>query len=132
LRTDLTATEQPVTLRIEGRAKIQDQDVAHEAVPAEDRMQAFLWRHLVPAQEAKVAVFDPSYEPPTKRTLPAAEEMDMPTAEKPPAEKPAIPASKFTKAQVAGRLRQLKALYEQWLITDDFYARKVAECEAVQ
>ena len=36
----------------------------------------------------------------------------------------------FTKRQVAGRLRQLKALYAEWLLTDDFYLRKVAECEA--
>jgi hypothetical protein len=147
VRTDLTTTEQPVTLRIEGRAKIQDQELAHEAVPAEDRMQAFLWRHLVPAEESKVVVFDPSYQPPPKRVpppapAPAADEKDpapaeqppaeKPPADKPPAEKPAIPAPKFTRSQVAGRLRQLKVIYEQWLITDDFYARKVAECEALQ
>jgi hypothetical protein len=29
------------------------------AEPAEDRMQAFLWRHLVPAQELKAFVFNP-------------------------------------------------------------------------
>ena len=31
-----------------------------------------------------------------------------------------------------GRLRQLKMLYEEWLLTDDFCYRKVAECEAAQ
>jgi hypothetical protein len=36
----------------------------------EDRMQAFLWRHLVPAQDFKALVFDPSYEPPAQ-TRPA-------------------------------------------------------------
>jgi hypothetical protein len=39
---------------------------------------------------------------------------------------------KFTKQQVAGRLRQIKLLYEEGLLTDDFYDEKVAECEAVQ
>ncbi|HLX63192.1 MAG TPA: LamG domain-containing protein [Planctomycetota bacterium] len=39
---------------------------------------------------------------------------------------------KFTKQQVAGRLRELKYLFEQGLLTEDFYARKVAECEAAQ
>jgi len=67
VKTDLTATEQPVTLRVEGVAKIEDRDVAHEAVPAEDRMQAFLWRHLVPAEDLKVTVFDPSLEPSPRR-----------------------------------------------------------------
>jgi len=39
---------------------------------------------------------------------------------------------KFTKQQVAGRLRQLKLLYEEGLLTDEFYLRKVRECEAGQ
>ena len=39
---------------------------------------------------------------------------------------------KFTKQQIAGRLRQLKLLYEDGLITDEFYVEKVAECELVQ
>jgi hypothetical protein len=29
-------------------------------------------------------------------------------------------------------LRQLKALYDDWLLTDDFYGEKVAECEAAE
>ena len=61
VKTTLMETKQPVNLIVEGRAKIQDQDIAHEAVPAEDKMQAFLWRHLVPAEELKVLVYDPSY-----------------------------------------------------------------------
>ncbi|MFQ5473874.1 MAG: PPC domain-containing protein, partial [Dehalococcoidia bacterium] len=64
VKTTLVATEQPVSLAIEGRAVIEGRDVAHEAVPAEDRMQAFLWRHLVPAKESKVLVYNPSYQPP--------------------------------------------------------------------
>ena len=48
MRTSLTDNPQPVSLAIEGRAKIGKREVVHAAVPAEDRMQAFLWRHLVP------------------------------------------------------------------------------------
>ncbi len=135
VKTDLTETKDPVTLVVEGRAKIGDQGVAHEAVPAEDRMQAFLWRHLVPAQELKALVYDPSYVPPPKRVYtPPAAEAKAPAENQPAASssKPATEAPKFTKSQVAGRLRQLKTLYEDWLLTDEFYGRKVAECEAVQ
>jgi len=130
MKTDLIATKQPVNLVVEGRAMIHQREVIHEAVPAEDRMQAFLWRHLVPAKELKVMVYDPSYQPPPKRVPPvrapsAVEKNSQGASADPAAAKP-----QFTKRQVAGRLRQLKALYEEWLLTDDFYGRKVAECEA--
>ena len=46
-------------LRMEGRAKIDGREVVREAVPADDMMQAFAYRHLVPAQELKVAVVGP-------------------------------------------------------------------------
>ena len=39
---------------------------------------------------------------------------------------------RFNKQQVAGRLRQLKMLFEEGLLTDDFYNDKVAECEAAR
>ena len=183
LSTSLSATTQPVDLRLEGKAKIQDRDVAHEAIAAEDRMQAFLWRHLVPAADLKVLVYDPSYTPPPKRVrsapptpavvataTPAAETKAPPAVETkaPPAAEtkappaagttppavetkappavetkappaagtkaPAAPAAKptFSKSQVASRLRQIKALYEEGLLTDAFYDLKVAECEAAQ
>jgi hypothetical protein len=38
---------------------------------------------------------------------------------------------KFTKQQVAGRLMQLKLLYEEGLLTEKFYNEKVAECDVV-
>ncbi len=129
VKTALTETADPVNLIVEGRAKIGDRDVAHEAVPAEDKMQAFLWRHLVPAEELKALVYDPSYTPPPKRVPPpAAIETPAPT----PSAAPKTEPPKFSKSQVTGRLRQLKFLYEDWLLTDDFYARKVAECEALR
>ena len=38
-------------LRMEGRATIAGREVRHTAVPADDMMQAYFYRHLVPAQE---------------------------------------------------------------------------------
>lgn len=70
LKTTLDALTEPVILRIEGVAKIGDKEMAREAVPSEDRMQAFLWRHLVPARDFKVLVYDPEKGPPSKRPLP--------------------------------------------------------------
>jgi len=51
-----TSTKEPISIAIEGRANIGGRSVAHEAVPAEDMMQAFAYRHLVPAKELKVVV----------------------------------------------------------------------------
>jgi len=48
---------EPFALHIEGHASIQGREVVRQAVPADDRMQAFAYRHLVPAQELKVALF---------------------------------------------------------------------------
>ena len=59
LSTSLDKTEQPVSLTIEGRSTVQGKVVAHEAMPCEDRMQAFLWTHLVPAKEFLVTIPDP-------------------------------------------------------------------------
>ena len=42
---------------------------------------------------------------------------------------PAAVNRKFSKQQVAARLRQLKILFDEGLLTEDFYKRKVAECE---
>jgi hypothetical protein len=43
-------------LCMEGHATIQGKEISRLAVPAEDMMQAFEYRHLVPAQELKVAM----------------------------------------------------------------------------
>jgi len=60
IRTTLKETPDPVSLVICGVASSGARKWSHDAVPAEDRMQAFLWRHLVPAQEFKAMVFNPS------------------------------------------------------------------------
>jgi len=50
------APAEPVALRLEGRVRIDGRDVRRPVVPADERMQAFIYRHLVPAQEFVVAV----------------------------------------------------------------------------
>jgi hypothetical protein len=48
--------ESPQSLVIEGRAAIEGNEIVHTAVPADDMMQAFIYRHLVPAEDLQVAV----------------------------------------------------------------------------
>jgi len=61
LRATLTAPAQatgaPRPLRLEGEAAIDGETVRHLALPADDVMQAFAWRQLVPAKESLVWVF---------------------------------------------------------------------------
>ncbi len=125
------AIPDPVNLTVEGRATIDGKEIVREAVPAEDRMQAFLWRHLVPAQDLKILVYDPSYESPSKR-VPRELTPELQAKAKAAADALKAKNQKFTKNQVAGRVRQLKLLFEEGLLTDDFYGEKVAECEAAQ
>lgn len=47
---------EPFKLSLRGRASIGGREVSRDAVPADDRMQAFFYRHLVPAEEWVVAV----------------------------------------------------------------------------
>ena len=88
-------------------------------------MQAFLWRHLVPAKDLKACVVEPTDDD-SKPRRKRQEKAEAPAPAKPGA-KPA-----FTKAQVAGRLRQLERLFEEKLLSEEFYRDRVAECEAAQ
>jgi hypothetical protein len=45
------ATEEIIPIRIQGTAKHENGFLRRMAVPADNLMQAFLWRHLVPAQQ---------------------------------------------------------------------------------
>jgi len=56
--------EEPVVLQLEGRAAIGGQTVSRPVVPAEDMMQAFAYRHLVPSRELMVAVRRAQYPAP--------------------------------------------------------------------
>ena len=51
-----TAQQEPMDLRLEGRATIQGREVVRPGVPAEDMMQAFIYHHLVPMKSLLVAV----------------------------------------------------------------------------
>ena len=59
----------PIPISFEGRAVVQDRTITHPAVPAEDLMQAFLYRHLVPVKETQVAVTVPPPPRPVPRIL---------------------------------------------------------------
>ncbi len=69
LRVTLTAPqkplEQPINLQLEGRAKIDGQTVSRPVTPAEDMMQAFIYRHMVPSQEFMVMTRFPNRRAPT-------------------------------------------------------------------
>jgi hypothetical protein len=115
--------EGPFELTIEGTAKIGEQTIARDAVAADDRMQAFLWRHLVPARRFLAMLEDPGYKRPQR---PSPSQEIMAAAPKPDPEK----TRKFTKKQAAGELRRLERLYQERLMTEKFFALKAAECEA--
>ncbi|MEI7435536.1 MAG: hypothetical protein WCL16_01865 [bacterium] len=83
VKTTLGETLEPLNLTIIGSATNAVETIIRTAVPAEDRMQAFLWRHLVPAQELKVYVFCPPPPPPKPKSEP---EPSKPI----PASKPAL------------------------------------------
>ena len=120
LKTSLTEMEKPVNVTVVGTAKIGDQELVHEAVPAEDKMQAFLWRHLLPADTLPVLVFDSSYQPPADRIRPPIRDEDRPKGVKPT----------LTRSSVEGWLRQIERLYQEWFLTDAFANREIAGVEA--
>ncbi len=125
LKTSLLETPEPVRLTLAGTAKIGNRQVSRIAVPAEDRMQAFLWRHLVPASELLATVYNPAAPPPPGRPLPTLPPAPLAgTTTNSSGDKP-----KFTRQQIARRLRELNSLFQENLLTEDFYLRKVAECE---
>jgi hypothetical protein len=61
LKLTLTAPAEPspnpINIEFEGRASIDGREIVRAAVPADDRMQAFEYRHLVPSQEMCASVF---------------------------------------------------------------------------
>ena len=120
LKTSLTELEKPVNLTVVGTAKIGDREVVHQAVPAEDRMQAFLWHHLLPADTLPALVFDPSYKPAADRIRPEIRAEDRPKDVKPT----------LTRSSVDYYLRQVERLYQEWFLTEEFVNREIANIEA--
>ena len=51
-----TAAPGAVALQLEGHSLVAGQTITRDVAPADDMMQAFLWRHLVPAQEELAVV----------------------------------------------------------------------------
>lgn len=56
LTVPASGVKEPLALRVEGRATIGGRVVSRIAVPADDLMQAFAYRHLVPADDLEVFV----------------------------------------------------------------------------
>ncbi len=56
LNVPFRAQPEPVTLSLAGRAIVAGDAVTRPAVPAEDMMQAFAYRHLVPSENLEIAV----------------------------------------------------------------------------
>jgi hypothetical protein len=120
LKTSLEEMEKPVNLTVIGSATVGDREIINEAVPAEDRMQAFLWRHLLPTDTLPALVYNPSYKPPADRVCPPIRDEQRPKGVK----------RTLTKSSVAGRLNQIEGLYQQWFLTDEFANRQIASIEA--
>ena len=120
VKTSLEETEKPVNLTVVGSAQIGDQEVGHEAVPAEDKMQAFLWRHLLPAETLPALVYNSSWQPPADRVRPPIPDEDRPKGVQ----------RTLTKSSVAGALNEIERLYQEWFFTDEFANRETAAIEA--
>lgn len=119
-KTVLEEMEKPVNITVEGSATIDGKEVVHAAVPAEDRMQAFLWRHLLPAEDLPLLVFNPAYQPPADRIRPPVRDEDRPKGVTP----------SLAKSSVDWYMKQIERLYQEWFFTDEFANREIAEIEA--
>ncbi len=120
VKTNLTRLETPVPVTVVGTANNGDEELVRQAVPAEDTMQAFLWRHLLPAEDLPVLVFDPSYQPPANRIRPPIRDEDRPTDQE------RTQRERWTRAQ----LNRIERLYQEWLLTDEFANRQIATIQA--
>lgn len=87
VKTYLAETKEPVSLIIEGSSTNGNRKIVHQAGPAEDRMQAFLWRHLVPVRELTAFVFNPP-PPPKPEPKKAEPKKAEPKKEEPKKEEP--------------------------------------------
>jgi hypothetical protein len=58
LTAPTSGAERVFKLVLEGRSFVQSKTVVHPVVPADDKMQAFLYRHLVPSEEMELTVLD--------------------------------------------------------------------------
>ena len=132
LKADWRNLNQPVsaTPTVLGSARVSGRiPIRRVAVPAEDRMQAFLWRYLVPADDFRVHIYNPSYKPPKNRVarIGQSEAARILTEAR---MKRGVKSPTLSKGQARSRVLQLDRLFEAGLLTDIFYFRKVAEIRA--
>jgi hypothetical protein len=120
LKTSLNEMDEPVNVMLEGRAKIGERELVHDAVPAEDTMQAFLWRHLMTAETLPLLVYNQNYRPPARRIRPPIRDDQRPKNSQ----------RTLRRSQVDWYMRQIESLYQQWFLTDDFANREIASIEA--
>jgi len=120
LKSTLEGMEKPVNLTVLGSATVGDREIVNEAVPAEDTMQACLWRQLLPADTLPALVVNPSYQPPADRIRPEIRDDQRPKGVQ----------RTLTKAQVTGALNEIERLYQSWLLTDEFANREIANIDA--
>lgn len=50
------SVEEPLRIAVEGRATVGEREIVRRAVPADDMMQAFIYHHLVPADDLLLTV----------------------------------------------------------------------------
>lgn len=120
VKTTLDEMEKPVNLTLVGTAKAGDKEIVREAVPSEDKMQAFLWRHLLPSETLPVLVCNPSYKPSADRIRPPIRDQDRPKDVK----------RDLTSSSVTTILNEIETMYQEWFFTDEFTNNRVAGIEA--
>ena len=120
LKSNRKLTVAAVDLSIRGLAAVASEPYVRQAVAADDRMQAFLWRHLVPAQSMTAVVLSQKSANAHGRPVPRPAQSDETVGQE------ALPP-KFGQQQIDRRLKLLRDLFNEWLLTDDFYLEKVAE-----
>ncbi len=103
-------------LTVIGTAEINGKEISHQAVPSEDWMQAFLWRHLVPAQELLAYFHEPVEQ--SLRPLPKEPDISGFTDND----------KKMSKArrQITRRIQKICRLYQEGYLTDDLYTKTVS------
>jgi len=107
----------PAPITITGTATIDGQELTRDAVPSEDWMQAFLWRHLVPSQELLAY----RAEKITKKQIPLPAEPDLSDLNKD------VKKDDKARKQLIGRVKRIGMLYQNGLMTDDFYTKTVSD-----
>ncbi|MCK5000872.1 MAG: hypothetical protein KAS23_15120 [Anaerohalosphaera sp.] len=77
LRTPLTSSGKPIALVFTGSADVGGKTIARTAMPADNVMQAFLYRHLVPTNEFLVSITNRKWKMPVLK-LSGAGYVDLP------------------------------------------------------